>query len=349
MEEQNTSEGSTREGRPTTPNITCNDTHKVQVTVNHGRGYIWDSRDVWHLWRECRVVGSLVGTLPRHPHQSTTMGLPLSLLPEEVTLLLEEGLGVTVSYKEMEKRPSPALKHTFNKCRDRCYKEQVKAAARQRREEVKRLADKILEGKRKKFLMKQKKKKDNQLNGSGEEEEETKEVNKGGEEEFTLTREEVIQEEEKKLQPLPQHLQVVEIFTRHPLLNQLAAEHCPWPYPTTQEERVRCKVFRDLWRQGLYLTSGIKFGGNFLVYGGDPRLHHAHAIVRCVGESQVRPGGEFDLVAATRVAASTKKTFVLASLDKNEQVLYRSYHWLEEEEEDEKQEESMNESDNEEL
>lgn len=345
METQNSNESTTEEGMPTSSSeVACDEIRKVQVTVNHGRGYVWDLRDVWHLWRNCRVVGSLVGTLPRHPHQSSTLGLPLSLLPEEVTLLVEEGLGETVRYKEMEEKPSQTLKDIFSECRERCYKEQVKEAARQRREQVKRMADKILEGKRKKFLMKQKKEKKEQvLNGS---EQKTKQVNDGIEEVFTLTKEEVIQEEEGKLQPLPQHLQVVEVFTCHPLLDQLTSEHCPWPYPTTKEERVKSKVFHDLWCQGFYLTSGIKFGGDFLVYAGDPHLHHAHAIVRCVGEQQLHPGGKFDLVAATRVAASTKKTFVLATLDNSEQVLYRSYHWLEEEQQ---QEESVSESDDEKM
>uniref|UniRef100_A0A0P4WW26 tRNA-splicing endonuclease subunit Sen34 n=1 Tax=Scylla olivacea TaxID=85551 RepID=A0A0P4WW26_SCYOL len=337
MEAQNSTKSTTKEEGPSSPSkVACTETRKVQVAVNHGQGYIWDVSDVWHLWRNCRMVGCLVGSLPRHPHQSCTLGLPLRLLPEEVTLLVEEGLGETVRYKEMEEKPSQTLKDTFSECRERCYKEQVQEAAIQRREQVKRMADKILEGKRKKFLIKQKEKNE-EVNGS--------ETNGSVEEEFTLTREDVIQEEEAKLQPLPQHLQIVEVFTRHPLLDQLTTERCPWPYPTTQEERVRYKVFCDLWHQGHYLTSGIKFGGNFLVYAGDPHLYHAHAIVRCVREQQLRQGGEVDLVAATRVAASTKKTFVLASLDNDGQVLYRSYHWFEEVEEEE--EENMDENDEE--
>lgn len=41
-----------------------------------------------------------------------------------------------------------------------------------------------------------------------------------------------------------------------------------WTYPQTPEERVSCRVFRDLWEKGHYLGSGIKFGGEFLVYPG---------------------------------------------------------------------------------
>lgn len=33
-------------------------------------------------------------------------------------------------------------------------------------------------------------------------------------------------------------------------------------------ERIRYKVFKDLWFKGYYLTCGMKFGGDFLVYEG---------------------------------------------------------------------------------
>ena len=37
------------------------------------------------------MVGSLVGALPLHPRQNSQLGLPLVLLPEETTLMREEG------------------------------------------------------------------------------------------------------------------------------------------------------------------------------------------------------------------------------------------------------------------
>ncbi|XP_022088849.1 tRNA-splicing endonuclease subunit Sen34-like isoform X2 [Acanthaster planci] len=41
-----------------------------------------------------------------------------------------------------------------------------------------------------------------------------------------------------------------------------------WMYPTSQQELLKYRVFRDLWEMGYYLTSGCKFGGDFLVYPG---------------------------------------------------------------------------------
>ena len=41
-----------------------------------------------------------------------------------------------------------------------------------------------------------------------------------------------------------------------------------WDFPSTDTDRARCAVFRALWEKGNYLGSGVKFGGEYLVYPG---------------------------------------------------------------------------------
>jgi tRNA-splicing endonuclease subunit Sen34 len=41
-----------------------------------------------------------------------------------------------------------------------------------------------------------------------------------------------------------------------------------WVYPSTQAERARCAVFRDLHEKGYWMGGGMKFGGDWLVYPG---------------------------------------------------------------------------------
>ncbi|KAJ1975027.1 tRNA-splicing endonuclease subunit [Dimargaris xerosporica] len=55
-----------------------------------------------------------------------------------------------------------------------------------------------------------------------------------------------------------------------------------WAFPQTPTERQRYQLFRDLWTRGYYLTSGLKFGGEFLVYSGDPSDHHSLYITTLV-------------------------------------------------------------------
>lgn len=47
-----------------------------------------------------------------------------------------------------------------------------------------------------------------------------------------------------------------------------AQEAGVWTYPSNLNERARCGVFRSLWEQGYFMGSGIKFGGDYLVYPG---------------------------------------------------------------------------------
>lgn len=47
-----------------------------------------------------------------------------------------------------------------------------------------------------------------------------------------------------------------------------ARESGIWFYPSNEEERARCGVFRALWEKEYYLGCGIKFGGEYLVYPG---------------------------------------------------------------------------------
>lgn len=58
------------------------------------------------------------------------------------------------------------------------------------------------------------------------------------------------------------------------------------------------------------LTSGVKFGGHYLAYQGDPHLHHAAFVVRVIPPDQ--PLSQVDTAAATRAATGARKHVLLA-------------------------------------
>lgn len=53
--------------------------------------------DVRRLRVKFRIVGGMVGALPLQPRQNCQLGLPLLLMPEEVSVLREEGEWLLVS------------------------------------------------------------------------------------------------------------------------------------------------------------------------------------------------------------------------------------------------------------
>ena len=58
-------------------------------------------------------------------------------------------------------------------------------------------------------------------------------------------------------------------ITETPTSNNVSHRAAVWDYPSTEMEKLRYKVFREFWEQGYYMTSGSKFGGDFLVYPGN--------------------------------------------------------------------------------
>ncbi|KAG9409631.1 tRNA-splicing endonuclease subunit Sen34 [Aphanomyces cochlioides] len=82
---------------------------------------------------------------------------------------------------------------------------------------------------------------------------------------------------------------------------------------------LRHRIFLDLWEKGFYITSGSKFGGDYLLYDVDPLTSHAKAIV-VVSECPVLSASE--LAGFSRLARAVKKTFVMAYVNDNQTVSY---------------------------
>lgn len=92
-------------------------------------------------------------------------------------------------------------------------------------------------------------------------------------------------------------------------------------------KNARIEVFRDLWKQGYFMGSGLKFGADFLVYPGDPLRFHSH-FVCTVLLSPLADIAPLDLVAWGRLATAVKKSHLIASWDeKKRKVNYLSLEW----------------------
>lgn len=69
-------------------------------------------------------------------------------------------------------------------------------------------------------------------------------------------------------------------------------------------------MFRYFWSQNFYITSGYKFGGDYLLYPGDPMCFHSQFIVSIKQFHQ--PIMPKEIVLMGRLATNVKKTFLLA-------------------------------------
>ncbi|KAI8333598.1 tRNA intron endonuclease [Chlamydoabsidia padenii] len=73
------------------------DQQQVHIRLCGTKPLVFDCKDVKRLRCDYRIVGSLVGSLPRFPQQNGFYGLPLLLLAEETTMILQNRWGYLVS------------------------------------------------------------------------------------------------------------------------------------------------------------------------------------------------------------------------------------------------------------
>ena len=114
---------------------------------------------------------------------------------------------------------------------------------------------------------------------------------------------------------------------------QQAAQAGVYIYPPTKMTakgvtlaRARCDVYEDLWKKGYYLGSGLKFGGDFLAYPGDPLRFHSHFTVTVMQglRADISP---LDIVAWGRLATAVKKSHLLATVSSTGAIDYITLEW----------------------
>jgi len=85
-------------------------------------------------------------------------------------------------------------------------------------------------------------------------------------------------------------------------------------------------IYENLRKRGYILKSGVKFGGNFIVYdkGKKPGIHHSDWILIMVKRNQKIDIKE--LSSKIRVATSTNKKILMAVVEDNK-IMYYEIKW----------------------
>nr|XP_033817096.1 tRNA-splicing endonuclease subunit Sen34 [Geotrypetes seraphini]XP_033817097.1 tRNA-splicing endonuclease subunit Sen34 [Geotrypetes seraphini]XP_033817098.1 tRNA-splicing endonuclease subunit Sen34 [Geotrypetes seraphini] len=296
----------------------------IPIHLLQGTALVWNMEDVRKI-RQChRLVGSLVGSLPRKPRQNARLGLPLQLLPEEARLLAEIRAAVLLRTVEHEKAAggqdegcdsegssSQGVEEVllsevavYKQALNESYEEQWQLALQEKRSLLESLSEQIAQGRARR---------------RHERGEQTGDPNQ------PANREDV-----KENFHFPQEAMMVQLPTARPAhsLTEVVDWQHPspdWPHAGQLVHEIRYQVFRDLWEKGFFLTSGGKFGGDFLVYPGDPMRFHAHYIALCTVPDETLQ--LCDIVAAGRLGSNVKKTVLLCSAKQDGTVTYMSLQW----------------------
>lgn len=281
-------------------------TKPIKVYLQNDKPLIWSSTDAVKIREEWRIVGCLIGCLPRLPRQNNHLGLPLQLSKEEVTLLLEKGAILLLNDATGLKEPSEKEREEFIEYREASYQSQVDLFRAERKKEIYQNMANIIEGKKAK-AQKEEKKDSSEATEPSEKEED-----------FSIDVDKV------PIPPIPRKFSLVQIFTESPyrLDQEIPAE---WSHPESKQEQLRYHVYRDLWNQGFFLSNGSKFGGDFLVYPGDPSRYHSHYIAICIPHD--KPMSALDIVRMGRLGSNVRKTVLMCSQDCDQRISYISLQW----------------------
>ncbi|EGI65192.1 tRNA-splicing endonuclease subunit Sen34 [Acromyrmex echinatior] len=273
------------------------------------------------LRRDHRIIGELVGSFPKLTRQEIFLGLPLLLLPEEVTLLLEKKIACLVECTNLKTQPDESLNQRFQEYRDKLFLEQGNCLKDNRKKQViTSVMDKIIEGKKRKMLGLHTSKKNMR-----------KPLDKKMQEALNnieIDTESLLEEELAKLPKLKKSDALVQIHTAYPWSNKDDVKIVEWKYPLTSDQQLKYKIYKDLWERQYYITSGEKFGGDFLVYPGDPIMFHSQYIIQCKRADEEIP--IMDVIAQCRLSCHVRKTLVFATYHEEEDIVkYQSFQWTE--------------------
>lgn len=307
---------------------------KIQLRVSNQKAYVWDVEDLAALRAEHHICGVLTGTLPHLSQQNVFLGVPLVLLPEEAVLLVSKQLAVFVDDPHAHRPPAPTELAQWNKERIASVHAQLAAA------EAKEVAERgsVSRAMSEEAVRKRREREEKRAAAAR-----AKAIAEGADPDSVPLPHAPVPSQERPATPSASLANAVYTVTvpadsaaelswyspeasMYTTLEDAKAAGV-WTYPSTPFERAKCEVFRDLWEKGHYMGGGIKFGGDFLVYPGDPLRYHSH-FVATVHESPVSKIRPMEIVAHGRLGTATKKAHLLCGWDEEKQeVSYYSIEW----------------------
>lgn len=252
---------------------------QVRISRIGGRFLLFDIEDVVHIRRHHGICAVLVGSMPQNPTQSIFLGLPIELYAEEAKLLVDKKAAyiaddATDHLSQLKKMDNSARK---------AYFQSLKA----QRKTAQRALDDAKEKSHARYL--------NRVSKSKPE-----------------TTESTAETDETLFSPKPSAapsvvLEPVKLPAITPATSNLLI-----PFSPSDTEPIKVlptyPLYAFLNARGYYITPGLRFGGDYSVYPGDPFRFHAHYLANCYGWDQKIP--MLDLVTSGRLGTAVKKSFL---------------------------------------
>ncbi|KAK3323551.1 hypothetical protein B0T19DRAFT_208113 [Cercophora scortea] len=274
---------------------------QVRISRIAGRYLVFDIDDVVHIRRHHSICAVFTGTMPQNPTQNVFLGLPIELYAQEAKILVDKKAGYIVD---------DAADHlTQLKTMDESSrKEYIQSLKVQRKnaqlvfEEAKALSQARHQDKRK------------ATSGSKK----ARETNNPAppatvEQEDTLF-------DTQPVKPAPAAAAVAAVKDTMPALTPTTSSTLIVPQTSSTPVEVPSSFPLQAYlnSRGYFITPGLRFGGDFSVYPGDPLRYHAHYLATSYEWEKKIP--LLDLLTSGRLGTAVKKSFLLGGQQPQDQV-----------------------------
>jgi len=269
---------------------------RVRISRVAGRFLVFDIDDVVYIRRHHGICAVLTGTMPQNPTQNLFLGLPVELQAEEAQLLVDKGVG----YVADELSEHLSLLTSADDTARKAYLQHLKQLRRNAQlvfEEEKAIIQAKHQAKRK-VAAKPAKAAEGEPSSSS-----TKPATDS--ESTSLPDTTCVIPKSPPKESLP----AITPTTSSALISVTpSAAATEPPVPSSSPSYL---LYRFLNSRGYYFTPGLRFGGDWSVYPGDPFRYHAHYLANYYGWNEEIP--MLDLVTSGRLGTAVKKGFLFGA------------------------------------
>ena len=275
-----------------------------QVSQAVERYLLYDINSITWLRRAHNILGVLIGTLPQIPQQNVFLGLPLELQPEEARLLVEKGLGFIVDdlqwHEESMRSMTPAQKEAFISSLRKEGTNAARTVERQKQQRTEQAMKKLQLGKGK---------------GSSESPSfSTPQPLEGQDGDESLFSPPSIEDSPSRDSTFSITPWTITPTTSYPPPSQ------PSSHSFSRSPKVdpaSYALFKHLHSLSYFLSPGLRFGCQFLVYPGDPLRFHSHFLATSAEwDEEINL---LDLVGGGRLGTGVKKGWLIGGVEKEPQ------------------------------
>jgi tRNA-splicing endonuclease subunit Sen34 len=280
-----------------------------RISTQVERYLLYDVKVITWLRREHHILGVLMGTLPQIPQQNVFLGLPLRLMPEEVMLLVKKNLAYIVDDFESHAQGLKAMSKEDRMVFDEGLRREGKAAWQMAMKKKMESTEKAMRKLRLSSTPLRDETPDSTTKASSE--------NVDGEESLFAPANE---DRSKSLASSRSELSGATAWsitptTSYPMLPNSPVQsivHVPAVIESSYA------LFRHMHNNGYYMSPGLRFGCQFLVYPGDPLRFHSHFLA--VSADWEEELDLMDIIGGGRLGTGVKKGYLLGGIEEHSDV-----------------------------